>query len=517
MVERAKMLAENKPIKFIIISPYEEIHSCGVRLLSSYLKKKGVQVDIIFCPIQSRFDAYLYHRKLPILPLSIVNDIARIARDATCIGISLMTQHFNAVAVLTEELKKRLPHIPILWGGIHPTLFPEQCVDYADFVCIGEGYESTYELLQCLKVEDRFPEVPGICFRRGDDFVTNSLRHPISDVDLLPFMDYGFEGHYLRRVNSIVPMTPSLLKRHLGFWYTSFFTYGCPFSCSYCCNSVFHKLDPGYRTVRKHNPEYICEEIRFIRRLHPFIKMVKFNDDSFMSLTEEEMERFAVLQDKFGKIPFVATGMNPLFVTEQKIGTLVKAGLRRARIGIQSGSERILAEVYNRKVTKKDVICSSEILSRYSKQLVPTAYDVILDNPWEKPEDLLDTFKLVSQLRRPFVLNIFSLTFYPNTAIYKKALSENMIDAARDAIGYSKNYLAWDKNYLNFLIALEGLMPIPAFLHKYLLNRKIVEKNHLMPGIVRDLINTLTLTKKAYLHTLHRDVTMLPFFIARML
>jgi radical SAM superfamily enzyme YgiQ (UPF0313 family) len=342
------MTSIHQPIKFVLISPYEEIHSCGVRAISSYLKEKGIQVNLIFCPTQSRFDAYFRQRSDAVLPDSIVKDILQLSSDATCIGISLMTDHFNGVESLTKKLKESLPEVPILWGGIHPTIQPEECTNYADYICIGEGYEPTYELLQSLNEGEKFPQTPGICYRRDKEFVFNNLRHPMPDVDLLPFLDYGIEGHYMRNGDSIVPMTSTLLNHHLGFWYTSFFTHGCPFNCSFCCNSVFHKLNSGYRKIRKHSPEYIAEEIKYVRKMHPFVKMVKFNDDCIMSLTEQEMENFADLQARNGRTPFVATGMNPSLVTEKKVATLVRAGLKRARIGIQTGSEKVSREIYNR-------------------------------------------------------------------------------------------------------------------------------------------------------------------------
>jgi len=251
--------------------------------------------------------------------------------------------------------------------------------------------------------------------------------------------------------------------------------------------------------------------------MHPFIKMIKFNDDCFMSLAEQEMEKFAILKSKSNNnLPFVATGMNPSLVTEQKIEILIKAGLKRARIGIQTGSEKVSKDIYNRKLQKEHIIRSSEILSKYSKQLVPTSYDVILDNPWENQEDVLETFNLICQLRRPLVLNIYSLTFYPYTEIFKKANKCGIIDKGGHPV-YSKSYFAWTNNYLNCLIALEGLMSIPPFIRSFLLNKHIIQKNPRVPKLFRDFLNSTTVAKKVYFHILRKDITMLPYSIARFL
>jgi radical SAM superfamily enzyme YgiQ (UPF0313 family) len=509
------MTSTHHQIKFVLISPYEEIHSCGVRAISSYLKDKGINVTLIFCPTQSRFDAYFRQRSDATLPDTIVSDIARLADGATCIGISLMTDHFNGVASLTKRLKEMIPDVPVLWGGIHPTILPEECSRHADYVCIGEGYEPTHELLQSLSSGEKFPAIAGICYQRNNEYIFNKLRPPIPDVDLLPFMDYGIDGHYIRKGNTIVPMTPSILKRTLGFWYTSFFTHGCPFNCSFCCNSVFHKLNAGYRKIRKHSPEYIAQEINYVRQMHPFIKMVKFNDDCIMSLTEQEMEKFAELQEQNGRTPFVATGMNPTLVTERKVATLVRAGLKRARIGIQTGSERISREIYNRKNSNENIIRASEILSKYSKQIVPTSYDIILDNPWETTDNLIETFSMISRLKRPYVLNIYSLTLYPNTEIFSKAQNSNSFRLSEESLGYSKNFLDWSSNYLNCLIALQGLVSLPSFVRKTLLRNKLAKTNRTIPAVFKNFIIKMSIAKKAYLHVSRKDVTMLPYSVAR--
>jgi radical SAM superfamily enzyme YgiQ (UPF0313 family) len=428
-----------------------------------------------------------------------------------------MTDHFLAVVELTKQLKRRLPNIPIVWGGIHPTLVPESCSSYADYVCVGEGYEATYELLHQLNEGERFPDISGIGYLRANEFIFHGVREPIDDIDILPFVDYGTDEQYLRVGNSIRPMTSSLMKRYMGFWYTSFFSYGCPFNCTYCCNSYLHKLHPRYRSIRKHSPEYVADEIKFIRRVHPFIRMVKFNDDSFMSLSDSEMARFADLQNKIGNIPFVATGGNPRLITEQKIALLVGAGLRRTRIGIQTGNERVLRDVYGRKPCREDILRSSRILARYSRQLVPTAYDIILDNPWEKPEELIDTFDLISQLERPFSLNLFSLRPYPKTVLYDRVVHESLMDVTEMREGKVKSFLALGNSYLNCLIAASGLIPIPRGLRKFLLNQRFVQGNRRVPRPVISTLTTMITMQKVYHHISKRDVTMLPFSIARML
>lgn len=374
-----------------------------------------------------------------------------------------------------------------------------------------------YELLQSLENGEKNPKVQGIYYKREGELIGIKPREPFVDVDRLPFMDYGMEGHYIRKGNRIVPVTENLLMRNMGFWYTSFFTYGCPFNCSYCCNSFFHKMSTGYSKIRKHSPEYIVDEIKYVKRNLPFVKMVKFNDDCFLSLNEDEITRFMNLKAGVGDFPFVATGMNPSLVTEQKIALLVEAGLKRARIGIQSGSPKTMKDIFTMKLVVEDIIKCSEIFLRHSDKLVPTSYDIILDNPWENPQDILDTYNLVRNLRRPFVLNLFSLAFYPMTAIYEMAMNSDEVEIDEDSMNYAKNYAHWQGNLLNCLIAVEGVFRLPDFIRRRLLTENLINRNPTVPKVIRKTIHMLTISKKVYLHASKRDLTMLPFSISRLL
>jgi hypothetical protein len=91
-------------VKFVLISLYEEIQSYGVRSLAVFLKSKGIHVTLIFCPVQSRYSSYLFHKTGKLLPPKVVDHISE--SNATCIGISLMTDHLPVAASLTKELKQ---------------------------------------------------------------------------------------------------------------------------------------------------------------------------------------------------------------------------------------------------------------------------------------------------------------------------------------------------------------------------------------------------------------------------
>ena len=92
-------------------------------------KREGHEVKVLFMPVLFTHD---YKNDT-------LEEVAEFAKGAELIGISLMTNYyFNAVQV-NEKLRERLPNIPIVWGGVHPTIRPDESLQHADMICVGEG------------------------------------------------------------------------------------------------------------------------------------------------------------------------------------------------------------------------------------------------------------------------------------------------------------------------------------------------------------------------------------------
>ena len=77
------------------------------------------------------------------------------------IGIGLMSIEFYPAKNLTRLLREKF-QIPVIWGGVHVILKPEECLRYADYVCYGEGERTIVSLLEHLrdKGRDVLPDIP---------------------------------------------------------------------------------------------------------------------------------------------------------------------------------------------------------------------------------------------------------------------------------------------------------------------------------------------------------------------
>ena len=427
-------------MKITLISPTSDIQAFGIRTLSSCLKQKGYEVQLIFLPRQFTNP---YEEKT-------LNELVELSRDSHLIGISLMTNFFDNVVQITKRLKEDL-NAPILWGGIHPTIRPEECLNYVDMVCVGEGEKTLLELADKIKDKKDFYDIQGMWFN-NKEIIKNKLRPLIQDLDSLPFPDYDNKTHYILDKESICKMDDSLLHKYLRETYITMPTRGCPFQCTYCCNNVFHKIYPNQNLLRRRSIDNIINELMEIKDRFPFIKYIKFDDDAFFIYSVEQIKEFSEkYKNKIG-LPLLIAELSPLTFSEEKFSLLVDGGLKDIRMGIQSGSENT-KKLYKRNYSNQQIENVIKIINKFKDKINPPSYDIILDNPLETDENLIETLMFLTKLPTPFGLGIFSLTFYPETELYEIAKRKGIIKNDLEDV-YRKYYHSCKKTYLNKLFFL---------------------------------------------------------------
>jgi len=405
-------------VKVVLISPsphVNKIHAYGVRILSACLKRIGCKVDVVFLPRQLG-EIYSAH---------VLQQITDLTVEADLVGLSVMTDDFENAVLITNTLK-HVSRAPVIWGGIHPTLLPNDCLKHADMVCIGEGEDSLADLVTRMRSGDDWRHVPGIWSRDGDTTITTPLRPLIQDLDRLPYPDYDPASHYVLYDGEIQPLTGKLLELCLKEYYLTLTTRGCPSRCTYCWNHAYNKIFPEGNRIRKRSTEHVIGELRAIAKQFPFIELICIDDDAFFMRTEEEIEQFSAMYKEQVDIPMWVTGATPLTITPRKLDALTAAGLVAIRMGIQSGSNNT-KKLYRRPHSNAAVLKAIHLLDRYRSKIKRRQFDFILDNPWESDADLRQTLLLVSRFPVPFEMIIFPLMFYPGTDLRSKAVQDGLI------------------------------------------------------------------------------------------
>jgi anaerobic magnesium-protoporphyrin IX monomethyl ester cyclase len=428
-----------------------------------------------------------------------------------------MSNFFETVKDLTLKLRKRLPQKKIIWGGVHATVLPEKCIEFADYLCIGEGEISMLNLCNNLSDEKPTNTIPGIWSRQDNQIFRNAPTNFIMDLDQLPPPDYDLEDNYiLVKKKNLLSLTEKNMPGFLGLTYWTMYSRGCPFSCAYCCNDAYKRIHKDLVKLRAKSPQGIVKELEAIQEKFPYIRYINFQDDTFFALPEKDIKAFSEHYQKHIQLPFLVPGLNPSVFTENKFDDLVESGLLRTRMGIQSGSSKVVEEIYKRTQDNQRIIEISKSLQKYPDKMTMPNYDIIIDNPWETKEDILKTIDLLDSLAPPFSLNIFSLEFFLGTRLYDRALKEKLFSEDRNY----KPYYHYEYTYLNLIILIYAVFKIPKWLLRILLAKPFVQTNKEFE-ILHRIFYKLMLYRRGLCALVKRDYSMFPaklqFFFCRIL
>ncbi len=461
-------------MKVTFISPYSDITAFGVRNIAAYVKRAGFEVQLVFLPDQE-FDSKAASGSFYKYDERCLQQVTDLCKNSDLIGLSLFTCHFDRSVQITQALKSSL-NVPIMWGGIHPTIKPDESLKYCDIVCMGEGEEAVTELLRRMENKESYFNTDNFWFRQNGEIIRNALRPLKEDLNSLPFPDYSPENSYIwdKQNDKIIRLDAQALQRFLFKdpysqkpSYMTMTTRGCPHRCSYCMS--FRGMYEGQKYLRKRSPEHVIEEIERIVKRYDFIEGVQISDDSFFVLTTEEMQTFSKLyKEKIG-LPFRCLG-SPTTITEEKLSSLVDAGLYEIQMGIETACERT-KKLYRRSTSNDVVLRATQYINKF-KNSVTAIYDFILDNPYETKEDIAETLQFILKIPRPFHLQLFSLIFFPGTELYNIAKKDGIItDEGKEV--YRKQFQFMQTRYLNLIFYLFNY-GVPNSLIKPLLNKYMI-------------------------------------------
>ena len=445
-------------MKVLMISLQPNTDTIGLKYVHSYLCGHGVDSYILFIP---QFDNK---------SASAVNEFLHQLRPEV-VGIGLMSDSYYQASALSADIKKEFPQVVVVWGGIHPSVAPGECLEYADYVFIGEAEESFLEFMNALQSGQSVNCTPNLAYRLNGNLIVNKPGPLREDLDSLPFPEHFPQKSYVLHGNKVMKMDTHLFRRYSRFSgrvYSLMTTRGCPYHCTYCCNSFFVRLY-GSKFLRERSARNVIDELKHELESFPDLIYIGIEDDSFFLHDIEWVREFSHLYAKeIGrKIVCTSAATN---ISEEKVRLLKEAGLSWLLIGIQSGSPRINKYIYKRPISNEAIIRATELTKKYN---IAGLYDVILDNPFETEEDLIETINLILKIKKPYQFQIYSLTFYQGTELYNMAMNEELqIDDPR-----AKIYFKFRRSPLNKIVRLCPLLPKPFI-------RFLVENRNSLAGMV---------------------------------
>lgn len=422
-----------KKIKTALVSLYC-LESLGIIAISSYLLSKGKDVINIFLRDMPRSPEDFLDKE------QIDKFIGFLKKEGIdIVGISFISTFYEEAVELSMAIKKGTD-IKTIFGGYHASLCPEECIPYGDIVCIGEGEETLFEIIEMMERGDSFSSVKGIWYRDGQEIVKNANRPLIRNLDAIySTLDFKNTKTYLYLSDDNM-----CLKDNLQDSYHTIAAKGCPFNCTYCNSSSMHRIaDRNSLFFRKRGVDNLISELVKAKDFYPNITAVHFHNEVF-PYYNNELDEFCVKYKKNIGLPFTAF-FHFSFLNENTINKLKEVGLSRLSLGLQTGSEKFRREVYNRMETNQKIL---EVKDAAVKAGLPLSFDILLSPLLDTKESLKEAIFFYLELGGSVFLKLYNLTFLPKTAITEKLIAQGVLKYS-DQEQYARNILkVWHFNFL---------------------------------------------------------------------
>jgi anaerobic magnesium-protoporphyrin IX monomethyl ester cyclase len=323
------------------------------------------------------------------------------------VGITTMTGpqiHWAIQAAAQVRAVDRT--IPIVWGGVHPTLMPRQVLNslLADYVVIGDGEVALQHVARCLEAGKR--PMFGVAYFKAGEYIQAVTQIPV-DLNTLPPIPYdlvdvesyiGSQGKY-----------PDSHVRSLIY----FSSRGCPYKCAYCCNTALFRS--SWRAL---SPEKVIIQTHELARRYR-LDAINFHDEELFV----DKNRINAIADGIGA-DFMWWAQSRMDrIGSMDLARLQRGGLRALQPGIESGSDRIL-KLINKGETVADMLKTNRRLA-YTD--IRPLYNFMMGFPTETREELGQSVDLATRLleENPLaeITGFYSYVPYPGTGLYDLSAS----------------------------------------------------------------------------------------------
>lgn len=303
------------------------------------------------------------------------------AYEPDIICFSALTAQFPWALDAARRVKKAKPSLPVVFGGIHATFFPEVIEEGAiDAVCVGEGEEAIVEIADRIDAKRDFAGIANLHVKHGEVVLRNAVRELTRDLDSLPPPDRSL--YYRYKFIADNPEKPFMSGR------------GCPYHCTFCFNHLYMKLYAGKGPiVRQRKIENVINEIKAVKSRY-LLKLVFFQDDTFV-LSKKWVYEFLPRYKKEIGVPFIAYVRAPL-VDEELVRRLKDHGCSVVAMGVETGNEQRRNIQLKKNVTDSQLKDAARIMHKYGLRFKTSN---MLGLPGETFENALETLRLNIELK----------------------------------------------------------------------------------------------------------------------
>jgi len=403
----------------------------GLTQLAGALKENGIDVQLFDTTFYKTEEQSFEEKRVELLQIKpfdmsksgvryketdIYEDLKNLIIDyePDLIGITLVEDTVDLGHKLLNSIKDF--DIPVVAGGVHVTLNPEEVVNCneIDYLCIGEGEGALLDLCHNLAEKKDIRGIKNLWVKCEDEICKNDLR-PLVDLDSSPYLDFSIwqEKRLMRPMYG-----KSYMMLHVEV------ERGCPFQCAYCAAPALRERyrNNGYNHYyRRKRYQRVIEEIKHYMSLYE-VDYIYFNAESFLSFPLDAFEEFAKRYKKEIYLPFwCQTRVEN--ITDKKVKLLSEMGCACMQFGIESGNESLRNKLLQRKHTNKMIVDALKIVEKYA---IPFTVNNIIGFPKETRDMVFDTIDINRQIN-PRTINCFMFTPYRGTSLHSYCIENGLL------------------------------------------------------------------------------------------
>lgn len=391
---------------FPAFSSQEATAPLGILALATPLLRAGYQVRIIDSTITPDF-----HK-----------GVLEEMEDALCLAVSLVTGPMIRETVqIAQAVKQLYPEKPVILGGWHPSLLPDQTLaaPFVDIVVKGQGEDAFLEIVQRIEAGESLRGIAGAGYKENGRLVFNAPRalKPISELPPKAYHLADFDAY------------ERVCGRRWAMYESSL---ACPFNCAYCTNEGVY----GRKWNALEADQVVEETTDLVSRYR--LQLLWIVDDNFMVDRDRAVRIAEGLLRRGVKFNWSVQSSTNLTVrlTVEELKLLRRAGLSQIAHGAESGSQKVL-HAMNKDFQKIETIY--EAADKLTQAGIRPSFNMIFAFPGEGQAELRESIRMVMNICRrypgaEFWTNIF--TPYPGAPVMQRAF-ELGIDVPKTFEGWS--------------------------------------------------------------------------------
>lgn len=339
-------------------------------------------------------------------------------------GLTLLTSEVPDAYNIMKFIKEN-SNVPVVVGGWHCTLFPEQMAgsQYIDYVVTGEGEEHLVKIADALK--------------NGKSLENKIFRKEILNLDTLPMPAYDLDEDIERFITSYLTDKLSEFVKQPMRWLPYESSRGCPSQCTFCINTV-----TANTRYRKKSAKKIISEIGSVVSKYNLTHLKIVDDNFFVDIKRVREICKGIIERKLNITwdgECRCDYFNEKMLNDETLKLCKQSGLVQLTLGVESGSPHTL-KLMKKGITPEQAEYAVQKCDEYG---IIARSSFILEIPGETLEEIKRTVAFINRLRqyKHFTCGVGTFRPYPKCELTEKLLQEGYLREPGTFKGWTDKYI----------------------------------------------------------------------------